>query len=123
MGQEEIHKPGPSPLRFNAVNDPTMHEDPVLQKEVKPLVSATTGVSFSGIPSPGYVPSDSNLAVGPNDNWKWLTCSSPFIARAELRSPVLRTLRVCSVRSLGIVHPARMAILSFFTTVRRIVGS
>jgi hypothetical protein len=67
MRNEEIHEPGPSPLRFKALNQPTMQEDPVLQKEVKPLVSATTGVSFSGIPSPGYVPSDSNLAVGPND--------------------------------------------------------
>ena len=64
---EEIHEPGPSPLRKKAVNSPALQEDPVLQKEVKPLVSATTGVSFSGIPSPGYVPSDSNLAVGPND--------------------------------------------------------
>ena len=65
--EAEIHEPGPSPLRSKALNQPTMQEDPVLQKEVKPLVSATTGVSFTAIPSPGYAPSDSNLAVGPND--------------------------------------------------------
>ena len=64
---EEIHEPGPSPLRSRAVPSPAVQEDPVLQKEAKPLVSATPGVSFSGIPSPGYVPSDSNLAIGPND--------------------------------------------------------
>jgi hypothetical protein len=64
---EQIHEPGPSPLRSRAVPSPSIQEDPVLQKEAKPLVSATPGVSFSGIPSPGYVPSDSNLAVGPND--------------------------------------------------------
>ena len=65
--EQEIHEPGPSPLRGRAVNPPSMMEDPVLQKEVMPLVSASTGVSFSGITSPGYVPSDSNLAVGPSD--------------------------------------------------------
>ena len=64
---EQIHEPGPSPLRSRAVPSPSIQEDPVLQKEAKPLVSATPGVSFSGIPSPGYVPSDSNLAVGPNN--------------------------------------------------------
>jgi len=65
--EEQIHEPGPSPLRSRALRQPSMQEDPVLQKEVKPLVSAAPGISFSGIPSPGYVPSDSNLAVGPND--------------------------------------------------------
>ncbi|MGB9233693.1 MAG: choice-of-anchor D domain-containing protein [Terriglobales bacterium] len=64
--EEQIHEPGPSPLRSKATAGPSQ-EDPVAQKEAKRLVSATPGVSFSGIPSPGFVPSDSNLAVGPSD--------------------------------------------------------
>jgi Abnormal spindle-like microcephaly-assoc'd, ASPM-SPD-2-Hydin len=65
---EEIHEPGAGPLRFKTAGaTATPQEDQVLQKEAKPLVAATLGVSFSGIPSPGYVPSDSNLAVGPNE--------------------------------------------------------
>jgi Abnormal spindle-like microcephaly-assoc'd, ASPM-SPD-2-Hydin len=64
--EEQIHEPGPSPLRSRGTHQPLLQEDPVLQKEAKPLVAATPGISFSGIPSPGYVPSDSNLAVGPN---------------------------------------------------------
>jgi hypothetical protein len=63
--EEQIHEPGPSPLRSRAVRQPSMQEDPVLQKEIMPLVSATPAVSFSGISAHGYVPSDSNLAVGP----------------------------------------------------------
>ena len=65
--EEQVHEPGPSPLRSRAAAGNSLQEDPVVQKEAKPLVSATPGVSFSGIPSPGYVPSDSNLAVGPNN--------------------------------------------------------
>ncbi len=63
---EEVHEPGPGPLRFKAAERPPLQEDPALQKEPKPLVAASLGVSFNGIPSPGFVPSDSNLAVGPN---------------------------------------------------------
>ena len=63
----QIHEPGPSPLRSRAAAPNSLQEDPVLQKEAKPLVSAVPGMSFSGIPSPGYVPSDSNMAIGPND--------------------------------------------------------
>jgi len=65
-GKEE-HEPGPGPMRFKAQNGPWQQEDPVLQKEALPAVSATAGIDFNGIVSPGYVPSDSNLAVGPND--------------------------------------------------------
>ena len=65
--KEQIHEPGPGPLRFKAAGETAEVEDPVLQKETEPLVSATPGISFGGISSPGYVPSDSNLAVGPND--------------------------------------------------------
>jgi hypothetical protein len=64
---KEIHEPGPGPLRSKAGIGPWQQEDSVLQKEAKPLVSATPGVDFDGIVSPGFVPSDSNLAVGPND--------------------------------------------------------
>jgi hypothetical protein len=64
---EAIHEPGPGPLRSKAAVGPWQQEDPVLQKQVLPQVAATQGIDFDGIPSPGYVPSDSNLAVGPND--------------------------------------------------------
>jgi len=64
---EEIHEPGPGPLRTKAGSGPWQQEEPVVQKDAQPMVQAIQGVSFSGIPSPGYVPSDSNLAVGPND--------------------------------------------------------
>jgi hypothetical protein len=63
----ETPEPRPGPLRFKLATGPWQQEDPVLQKEALPAVSASPGVSFDGIPSPGYVPSDSNLAVGPSD--------------------------------------------------------
>ncbi len=62
----EAPEPKPGPLRFKIPAADWRQEDPVLQKETRPLVSATPGVDFDAIPSPGYVPSDSNLAVGPN---------------------------------------------------------
>jgi hypothetical protein len=65
---EQIHEPGPGPLRLKGTASALLEQDdPVLQKEVKPLVSAAVGAAFNGISSPGYVPSDSNLAVGPNE--------------------------------------------------------
>jgi hypothetical protein len=63
---QEMPEPRAVPLRKNAVAGPVGQEDPMLQKEVLPEVSATQGIDFEGIASPGYVPSDSNLAVGPN---------------------------------------------------------
>lgn len=64
---EQVHEPGPGPLRFKKDSGPAGAEDPVLQKAYGPPVAVTQGIDFNGIPSPGYVPSDSNLAVGPND--------------------------------------------------------
>ena len=64
--RDRIHEPGAGPLRKKAVVGPWQQEDAVLQKEAGPLVAATAGASFAGIGSPGYLPSDSNLAVGPN---------------------------------------------------------
>jgi hypothetical protein len=59
-------EPRPVPLRDRAVPGPVGQEDPVLQKETMPEVSATPGINFDGISSPGYAPSDSNMAIGPN---------------------------------------------------------
>jgi hypothetical protein len=59
-------EPRPVPLRQNAVPGPVGQEDSVLQKQVLPEVSATQGIRFDGISSPGYAPSDSNMAIGPN---------------------------------------------------------
>ncbi|HKB97381.1 MAG TPA: choice-of-anchor D domain-containing protein [Terriglobales bacterium] len=62
----EMPEPRPVPLRSHAVNGPLQQEDPVLQKEIKPFISATAGVDFDGVPAQNYAPSDANLAVGPN---------------------------------------------------------
>ena len=62
----ETPEPRPSPLRSKAVGGPWQQEDPVLQKEIRPLVAAIPGVDFDGVPANGWAPSDSNLAVGPN---------------------------------------------------------
>src|SRR5882762_3088783 len=62
----EMPEPRPVPLRKNAVAGPVGQEDPLLQKEVLTEVSATKGIVFDGIATTQYVPSDSNLAVGPN---------------------------------------------------------
>jgi hypothetical protein len=61
----EMPEPRPNPLRSHAVSGP-WQEDPVLQKEILPMVSAPPGIDFDGIPANGFAPSDSNLAVGPN---------------------------------------------------------
>src|SRR5258708_13359580 len=61
----EMPEPRPVPLRSHAVNGPLQQEDPVLQKEIKPFISATAGVDFDGVPAQNYAPSDSNLAVCP----------------------------------------------------------
>ena len=59
-------EPRPLPLRNRAVPGPVGQEDPMLQKQNLPAVSASQGIRFDGISSPGYAPSDSNMAVGPN---------------------------------------------------------
>ena len=61
----EMPEPRPVPLRSHAVAGP-WQEDTVLQKENGPLVSATLGVDFDGVPAQNYAPSDSNMAVGPS---------------------------------------------------------
>jgi Abnormal spindle-like microcephaly-assoc'd, ASPM-SPD-2-Hydin len=63
----EMPEPRPSPLRDRAVPGPVGQEDPILQKQVLPEVSATQGIRFDGVGASGYAPSDSNMAVGPND--------------------------------------------------------
>jgi len=62
----EMPEPRPSPLAYHAVRGP-WQLDPVLQKEALPEVSATQGVNFDGIGANGWIPSDSNLAVGTKD--------------------------------------------------------
>ena len=41
-------------------------EDPVAQKKAERPLAAGKGIDFDGIPSPGYAPSDSNMAVSAN---------------------------------------------------------
>lgn len=64
--EREMPEPRPSPLVYHAYHGP-WQLDPVLQNEALPEVGATQGVNFDGIGSNGWIPSDSNLAVGPND--------------------------------------------------------
>jgi hypothetical protein len=66
FSNQEMPEPKPGPLRFKAPVEPWQQEDPVLQKEIRPFVSATTGVDFDGVPAQNFAPSDSNMAVGPN---------------------------------------------------------
>ena len=58
-------EPRPVPLRQRAVPGPVGQEDAVVQKQVLPQVAATQGIRFDGISSPGYAPSDANMAIGP----------------------------------------------------------
>ncbi len=62
----EMPEPRPSPLMHRALRGP-WQLDPALQKEALPEVGVTQGVNFDGLGSNGWIPSDSNLAVGPND--------------------------------------------------------
>ena len=61
----EMPEPRPSPLVQHAYHGP-QQADPALQTEALPEVSATQGISFDGIGSNGWIPSDSNLAIAPN---------------------------------------------------------
>jgi hypothetical protein len=66
LPSREMPEPRPSPLSKRAVHGPWQF-DPVLQTEVLPQVDAAQGVNFDGIGSNGWIPSDSNLAVGPTE--------------------------------------------------------
>jgi hypothetical protein len=67
LGLGDVEAPEPKPLRLRSrgVAGPAQ-PDPVLQKEVRPNVSATKGIDFDGIGAQGFAPSDVNLAIGPN---------------------------------------------------------
>src|SRR5271170_7668340 len=60
--EREMPEPRPSPLASHATPGP-WQVDPALQTEVLPNVSAQLGVSFDGLSSNGWIPSDSNLAI------------------------------------------------------------
>ena len=64
---QDMPEPRPLPLRSNGQKGQLATQDSVLQKEYGPQVGVTLGADFDGISSPGYAPSDSNMAVGPND--------------------------------------------------------
>ena len=59
--------PEPRPDPNKAPQGPYQLEDPVLQKEAGRNLDVAIGVNFDGIGSPGYAPSDSNMAVGPTE--------------------------------------------------------
>jgi len=65
LGDVEAPEPKPIPLGTRGVVSPAK-SDPVVQKEVRPNVSATKGIDFDGIGAQGFAPSDVNLAIGPN---------------------------------------------------------
>ena len=66
LPSREMPEPRPSPLVKRAVRG-LWQFDPALQTEVLPEVSGKQGVNFDGIGSNGWIPSDSNLAVGPTE--------------------------------------------------------
>ena len=55
--------PEPRPSHMAAHPNPGPWQDPALQTEVLPQVSATQGVSFDGISTSGWIPPDNNIAV------------------------------------------------------------
>src|SRR5579859_2388752 len=63
--QKDVLPVRPGPLTTH--HGPAVQEDAALQTEVRPLVTASVGVTFSGLGANGFAPSDVNLAVGPND--------------------------------------------------------
>ena len=65
LGDVEAPEPKPIPLGTRGVVSPAK-SDPVVQKDVRPNVSATKGIDFEGIGANGFAPSDVNLAIGPN---------------------------------------------------------
>jgi hypothetical protein len=65
LGDVEAPEPKPIPLGTRGVVSPAK-SDPLVQKEVRPNVSATKGIDFDGIGAQGFAPSDVNLAIGPN---------------------------------------------------------
>ena len=65
LGDVEAPEPKPIPLGTRGVVSPAK-SDPLVQKEVRPNVSATKGIDFDGIGAQSFAPSDVNLAIGPN---------------------------------------------------------
>src|SRR6266849_10170809 len=65
LGDMEAPEPKPIPLGTRGVVSPAK-SDPLVQKEVRPNVSATKGIDFDGIGAQNFAPSDVNLAIGPN---------------------------------------------------------
>jgi len=65
LGDVEAPEPKPLPLRSRGVGGPTQL-DPLVQKEVRPNVSAIKGIDFDGVGAQGFAPSDVNLAIGPS---------------------------------------------------------
>jgi centrosomal CEP192-like protein/HYDIN/CFA65/VesB family protein len=67
LGLRDVEAPEPKaiPLSSRGALNPAK-SDPVVQKEVRPNVSATKGIDFDGIGAQRFAPSDVNLAVGPN---------------------------------------------------------
>jgi hypothetical protein len=65
MEGREMPEPRPLPMGSKGVAGP-WQQDSALQTETRPMVSATPGTDFDGIPANGFAPSDSNMAVGPN---------------------------------------------------------
>jgi hypothetical protein len=68
LGVRDVEAPEPKaiPLKSRGALNPTKSGDPLVQKEIRPYVSATKGIDFDGIGAQGFAPSDVNLAVGPN---------------------------------------------------------
>lgn len=65
MESREMPEPRPLPQGAKSISG-LWRQDSALQTQTRPMVSATPGTDFDGIPANGFAPSDSNMAVGPN---------------------------------------------------------
>jgi len=66
LAMENREMPEPRSLPMGSKKVGPWQQDSALQTETRPMVSATPGTDFDGIPANGFAPSDSNMAVGPN---------------------------------------------------------
>ena len=57
LGDVEAPEPKPIPMSLRGGNAPAK-PDPVVQKDIRPNVSANKGIDFDGIGASGFAPSD-----------------------------------------------------------------
>jgi hypothetical protein len=69
---QEVSSGNRPALSLPRQSDSSNRPDGALQMGSGPLVNTTDGVSFEGVGVNGWVPADTNMAVGPNDVVQWV---------------------------------------------------